>query len=71
LLVGIAASWEESDMVRIVKQNSANGTEADSEQEIWTAIRYLDPEREQKNSDVAFGLTWIALFLLLCGLIFW
>jgi hypothetical protein len=58
-------------MARNVKQNEADDNETDSEQEIWSAIRYLDPDWESKSTDVAFRIIWILLFLLLCAFPFW
>jgi hypothetical protein len=33
--------------------------------EIWSAIRYLDPDVELRNSDVTVGVVWIIVLLLI------
>jgi hypothetical protein len=35
----------------------------DQEQEIWSAIRYLDPDEEDKARDIAAIITAVALLL--------
>jgi len=35
----------------------------DQEQEIWAAIRYLDPDGEDKARDIAAFITVVALLL--------
>jgi hypothetical protein len=57
-------------MTRNVKQRSASDTEADSAAEIWRIIRYLDPDRELRRSDIVFGAIWVLSLISLCVLIF-
>jgi hypothetical protein len=59
-----------------VRQKKNNDEENLSEQEIWSTIRYLDPDTKAKASDIAVSATLIAIFsiclacivLHLCGL---
>ena len=32
--------------------------EIDSDEEIWNTIRYLDPDRELRKSDIVLGMIW-------------
>jgi hypothetical protein len=45
-------------------------TQIDSEQEIWSAIRYLDPDRDLKKRDFSWGIIWILVLLLVCVFIY-
>jgi len=58
-------------MTRDVTREKADDHKTDSDQEIWLAIRYLDPDLRFTKSDIAYGVTWIVLILLLCIVIFW
>jgi hypothetical protein len=42
---------------------------ADQEQEIWSAIRYLDPDEKDSGADVAGIITVVAILLVI--LIVW
>lgn len=53
-------------MVRNLGQHKVNDDYVDSDQEMWWAIRYLDPDLEPKVGDTALGIIWVAIFLLLC-----
>jgi hypothetical protein len=44
--------------------------EVDSDEEVLESIRYLDPDRELRKSDVLLGVTWILLVVLLGVFIF-
>ena len=48
----------------------ADDNETDSDQKIWLAIRYLDPDIKIRNCDVAVGFVWIAVCLLIFVFIF-
>jgi hypothetical protein len=52
-------------MTRNLKCKKADDNEADAGHEIWSAIRYLDPDIEPGNTDVAVGAAWIVVFLLI------
>jgi hypothetical protein len=52
-------------MTRNVKHKKADDNETNSGHEIWSAIRYLDPDIELRNSDVAACVAWIVVFLLM------
>jgi hypothetical protein len=45
-----------------VRQKKNNDEESVSEQEIWSTIRYLDPDTKAKTSNVAATVTFIAIF---------
>jgi hypothetical protein len=59
-----------------VRQKKNSDEESVSEQEIWSTIRYLDPDTKAEASSVAATVTFIAIFsiclacivLHLCGL---
>ena len=40
-----------------------------SERQIWSAIRYLDPESEHRESDVAAAIAVLAIVCILCMVI--
>jgi hypothetical protein len=52
-------------MSRNVKYNKADDNETYSDHEIWSAIRYLDPDVELRNSDVTVGVVRIIVLLLI------
>jgi hypothetical protein len=64
--MGYRGPNERLGMTCNVEHKKVNDSVTDPDQEIWAAIRYLDPDTELpfKNSDVAFGVTSIVLFLL-------
>ena len=37
----------------------------DQEQEVWSAIRYLDPDEEHKSADIAAIVAVVALLLII------
>jgi hypothetical protein len=51
--------------MKSVKCKKADDNEVDAGQEIWSAIRYLDPDVERRSSDVAIGAAWIVVLLLI------
>ena len=59
-----------------VRQQNNNDEENVSEQEIWSTIRYLDPDTKAKANNIRATVTLIAIFsiclacilLHLCGL---
>jgi hypothetical protein len=57
-------------MARNLRLNLAYDDETDSDQEVWSAIRYLDPDRELKKSDIAWGIALIAAFILVSVVIY-
>ena len=48
----------------------ASEAEIDSEEEIWNTIRYLDPDRELRKSDIVLRVVWTLLLVLLGVFIF-
>jgi len=58
-------------MTRNVYYKRADDYQTNSDQEIWSAIRYLDPDIGFRKDDIAYGVTLIALIVLLCIVIFW
>jgi hypothetical protein len=53
-------------MTRHGKYKKVEDNGADSALEIWSAIRYLDPDTQLRNRDVGVGVicaVWIAVFL--------
>lgn len=52
-------------MSRNVKYNKVDDNETCSDHGIWSVIRYLDPDLEPRNSDVAVGVVWIIVLLLI------
>jgi hypothetical protein len=48
-------------MPRNNEQKEANHSEIISDREIWTAIRYLDPELDQRENDVAVAIVVLAI----------
>ena len=57
-------------MARKFKQHSSSDTEIDSEEEIWSTILYLDPDREPRTSDVVVFVIWTLLFISIGVIIF-
>jgi hypothetical protein len=57
-------------MTRNVKRKKSDDNETYSDHEIWSAIRYLDPDIKPRQSDVAAGVAWIAVLLLIFVLIY-
>jgi hypothetical protein len=48
-------------MPRNNEQKEANHNEIISDREIWSSIRYLDPELDQRESDVAIAIVVLAI----------
>ena len=48
-------------MPRNNEQKEANHSEIISDREIWSAIRYLDSELDQRENDVAVAIVVLAL----------
>jgi hypothetical protein len=48
-------------MPRNNEQRAANHSEIISDREIWSAIRYLDSELDQRESDVAVAIVVLAI----------
>jgi hypothetical protein len=57
-------------MARNAKQKITSDSEIDSDEEIWKAIRHLDPDRGLRKCDIVVGATWVLCVILLCVLIF-
>jgi hypothetical protein len=49
-----------------IGQEKANNEETVPDHEIWLAIRYLDPDRERKASDIPVIITLLALLSIVC-----
>jgi hypothetical protein len=49
-------------MAKNTEQKKRNGEKTVSNDEIWSAIRYLDPEAKETGHDVEVTLTLIAIF---------
>lgn len=48
-------------MARNDKEKEANDSEIISDSEIWSAIRYLDPELDRRESDIAAAIAVLAM----------
>lgn len=48
-------------MPRNNEQKEAKHSEIISDREIWAAIRYLDPELDQRENDVAVAIVVLAI----------
>jgi hypothetical protein len=53
------------------KQKEGNDSEIISDREIWSAIRYLDPESDHRQSDIAAAIAVLALACIVCMEIFY
>ena len=53
-------------MARNTEQKKASDQETISDQEIWSSIRYLDPDAKKDTSDIAVFITLIDLFCIVC-----
>ena len=58
-------------MPRDNKQKEADDSEIISDWEVWSAIRYLDPESEsdRRQSDIAVAITVVAIVCMYCVII--
>jgi hypothetical protein len=50
-------------------QKEANDSEIISDREVWSAIRYLDPESDHRESDIAAAIAVLAIICILCMVI--
>jgi len=48
-------------MARNNQQKEANDREIISEREVWSAIRYLDPELDHRDSEIAAAIAVVAI----------
>ena len=53
-------------MAKNVTPRKTRHEETDPDQEVWLAIRDLDPERNGKVSKIALIVTVLAIFALVC-----
>jgi hypothetical protein len=55
------------------EQQEANDSDIISDREVWSAIRYLDPESEadRRQSDIAAAGAVLSIVCMLCVLIFY
>jgi hypothetical protein len=55
------------------EQKEANEGEIVFEREVWSAIRYLDPESESdgRKGDIAAAIAVLAIVCMLCTVIFY
>ena len=53
-------------MRRNNEQKEANDSEIISEREVWSAIRYLDPESNHRESDIAAAIAMLAIVSIVC-----
>jgi hypothetical protein len=53
------------------EQKDGNDSEVISDREVWSAIRYLDPESESdcRKSDIAAAIAVLAIVCMLCVVI--
>ena len=58
-------------MPRNNEQKHGNDSEVISDREVWSAIRYLDPESESdhRKSDIAAAIAVLAIVCMLCVVI--
>ena len=53
-------------MPRNNEQKEANDSEIISDREIWSAIRYLDPESDHRECDIAATVAIVAVICIVC-----
>jgi hypothetical protein len=53
-------------MSRHSEQEEANDSEIISDREIWSAIRYLDPESDHRECDIAAAVAVVAVICIVC-----
>jgi len=53
------------------EQKEANDSEVISDREVWSEIRYLDPESEseRRESDIAAAIAVFSIVCMLCAII--
>jgi hypothetical protein len=74
LLLGLPGkSWWRSNVPRDNEQREANDSEIISDREVWSAIRYLDPESQsdRRKSDIAAAISVLAIVCMYCMVIFY
>jgi len=66
-----ANMWWRSKVPRDNEQKEANDSEVISDREVWSAIRYLDPdsESERRESDIAAAIAVLSIVCMLCAII--
>src|SRR5258705_11927421 len=65
-----ANSWWRSKMARHNEQKEANESEIISDREIWSAIRYLDPQSDHRECDIAATVAIVAvIFIVFLGVL--
>jgi hypothetical protein len=72
LLLGLPAnSWWRSKLPKDTEQKQANDSEIISDREVWSAIRYLDPEADsdRRKSDIAAAISVLAMVCMYCVII--
>ena len=52
------------------KPRMTSDSAINSDEEIWKAIRYLDPDGELRKGDIVLGVIWTLVFALLGVFIF-
>jgi hypothetical protein len=48
------------------EQKEANDRVINSDREVWSAIRYLDPELNHRECDIAAAITVLAIICIVC-----
>ena len=63
--------WWGSKVPRDNEQKEANANEVISDREVWSEIRYLDPESEseRRESDIAAAIAVLSIVCMLCAII--
>ena len=58
-------------MPRGKEQKEANDSEVISDREVWSAIRYLDPESEsdRRKGNIATAIAVLSIVLMLCAVL--
>ncbi len=56
-------------MPRNNEQKEANDSEIISDGEVWSAIRYLDPESDHRECDIAAAIAVLAIVAIVCMVI--
>ncbi len=56
-------------MARHNEQREANESEIISDREIWSAIRYLDPESDHSECDIAATVAIVAVICIVCMIV--
>ncbi len=51
------------------EQKEANDREIISDGEVWSAIRYLDPESDHRECDIAAAIAVLAIVAIVCMVI--